>query len=135
MFYILFYILYFIYFKLYTSRVTFIEVVTFGMHTKTLLFVYFAGEHLRVCPQGNTCCTQEMEDKFGQQSKQDFENLVDETSHELRSTFVSRHKRFDGKSFYAWCFMSINLLVTFFLLLSVTIEQNAAKRKIKHCMC
>lgn len=53
------------------------------------------GEHLRVCPQGNTCCTQEMENKFGQQSKQDFENLTDETSHELRSTFVSRHKRFD----------------------------------------
>lgn len=53
------------------------------------------GEHLRVCPQGNTCCTQEMEDKFGQQSKQDFENLVDEMSDALRSTFVSRHKRFD----------------------------------------
>uniref|UniRef100_A0AAQ4RTH2 Glypican 6b n=1 Tax=Gasterosteus aculeatus aculeatus TaxID=481459 RepID=A0AAQ4RTH2_GASAC len=53
------------------------------------------GEHLRVCPQGSTCCTQEMEDKFGQQSKQDFENLVDEMSHELRSTFVSRHERFD----------------------------------------
>ncbi|XP_069010014.1 glypican-6b isoform X2 [Embiotoca jacksoni] len=53
------------------------------------------GEYLRVCPQGNTCCTQEMEDRFGQQSKQDFENLVDEMSLELRSTFVSRHKRFD----------------------------------------
>lgn len=61
---------------------------------------FFAGDHLRVCPQGNTCCTQEMEDKFGQQSKQDFENLVDEISHALRSTFVSRHKRFDGKSFF-----------------------------------
>uniref|UniRef100_A0A668AYG8 Glypican 6b n=1 Tax=Myripristis murdjan TaxID=586833 RepID=A0A668AYG8_9TELE len=59
------------------------------------LFFSFAGDHLRVCPQGNTCCTQEMEDSFGQQSKQDFENLVDETSHELRSTFVSRHKKFD----------------------------------------
>ncbi|KAM6985055.1 glypican-6-like [Aplochiton taeniatus] len=54
-----------------------------------------AGEHLRVCHQGNTCCTQEMEDTFGQQSKQDFENLLDETSQELRSTFVSRHKKFD----------------------------------------
>ncbi|XP_028992508.1 glypican-6-like isoform X2 [Betta splendens] len=53
------------------------------------------GEHLRVCPQGNTCCTQEMEDKFGQRSKQDFENLIDEMSHELRSTFTSRHQRFD----------------------------------------
>lgn len=37
----------------------------------------------------------EMEDKFGQQSKQDFETLVDKISHNLRSTFVSRHKRFD----------------------------------------
>ncbi|KAJ3592502.1 hypothetical protein NHX12_007629 [Muraenolepis orangiensis] len=36
-----------------------------------------------------------MEDAFGQQSKQDFENLVDGTSHELRSTFVSRHSKFD----------------------------------------
>ncbi|KAM9850714.1 glypican-6-like [Aulostomus maculatus] len=53
------------------------------------------GEHLRVCPQGNTCCTQEMEDQFGQQSKEEFGTLVDEISHELRSTFVSRHQRFD----------------------------------------
>lgn len=53
-----------------------------------------------------------MEDKFGQQSKQDLENLVDEMSHSLRSTFVSRHKRFDGKCFplfsallaSLWCF-------------------------------
>uniref|UniRef100_A0A669D0K8 Glypican 6b n=1 Tax=Oreochromis niloticus TaxID=8128 RepID=A0A669D0K8_ORENI len=57
--------------------------------------LFFAGTHLRVCLQGNTCCTEEMEDRFGQQSKQDFENLVDEMSHTLRSTFVSRHKRFD----------------------------------------
>ncbi|CAL8322111.1 unnamed protein product [Merluccius merluccius] len=53
------------------------------------------GEHLRVCSRGNTCCTQEMEDTFGQQSKQDFETLVEETSKELRSTFVSRHTKFD----------------------------------------
>lgn len=53
------------------------------------------GEHLRVCPQASTCCTPEMEDKFGQQSKLEFDNLIDETSHELRSTFVSRHRKFD----------------------------------------
>lgn len=53
------------------------------------------GEDLRVCTHERTCCTQEMEDKFSQQSKLDFENLLDETSHTLRSTFVSRHKRFD----------------------------------------
>lgn len=61
--------------------------------------LFFTGGHLRVCPQGNTCCTQGMEETFGQQSKQDLENLVDETSHSLRSTFVSRHKSFDGKFF------------------------------------
>ncbi|KAL4635757.1 glypican-6 [Arapaima gigas] len=54
-----------------------------------------SGEHLRVCPQGYTCCTSEMEEMLSQQSKLEFENLVDETSHSLRTTFVSRHKNFD----------------------------------------
>ncbi|KAL4608902.1 glypican-6-like [Arapaima gigas] len=54
-----------------------------------------SGEHLRICPQGYTCCTSEMEDKLSQQSKLEFENLVDEASHTLRTTFVSKHKKFD----------------------------------------
>lgn len=70
----------------------------FGEKNIAFCVSFFAGTHLRVCLQGSTCCTEEMEDRFGQQSKQDFENLVDEMSHTLRSTFVSRHKRFDGKS-------------------------------------
>ncbi|KYO39473.1 hypothetical protein Y1Q_0021114 [Alligator mississippiensis] len=53
------------------------------------------GEHLRICPQEYTCCTSEMEDKLSQQSKLEFENLVEETSHFVRTTFVSRHKKFD----------------------------------------
>uniref|UniRef100_A0A8C3Y4Y1 Glypican 6 n=1 Tax=Catharus ustulatus TaxID=91951 RepID=A0A8C3Y4Y1_CATUS len=52
-------------------------------------------EHLRICPQEYTCCTSEMEDKLSQQSKLEFENLVEETSHFVRTTFVSRHKKFD----------------------------------------
>lgn len=56
-----------------------------------------AGEHLRICPQEYTCCTSEMEDKLSQQSKLEFENLVEETSHFVRTTFVSRHKKFDGE--------------------------------------
>lgn len=55
------------------------------------------GEHLRVCPQGYTCCTSEMEDKLNQQSKLEFESLVEKSSHNMRTTFVSRHKKFDGK--------------------------------------
>ncbi|XP_063738542.1 glypican-6-like isoform X2 [Eleginops maclovinus] len=54
-----------------------------------------SGEHLRVCPQGYTCCTSEMEDKLHQQSKLEFENLVENSSHTMRTTFVSRHKKFD----------------------------------------
>uniref|UniRef100_A0A672GYJ6 Glypican 6a n=1 Tax=Salarias fasciatus TaxID=181472 RepID=A0A672GYJ6_SALFA len=38
-----------------------------------------SGEHLRVCPQGYTCCTSEMEEKLNQQSKLEFENLVEES--------------------------------------------------------
>lgn len=55
------------------------------------------GEHLRVCPQGYTCCTSEMEDKLHQQSKQEFQHLVEKSSHDMRTTFVARHKKFDGK--------------------------------------
>ncbi|XP_056134812.1 glypican-6-like [Lampris incognitus] len=54
-----------------------------------------SGEHLRVCPQGYTCCTSEMEDKLSQQSKLEFENVVEETSRNIRTRFVSRHKKFD----------------------------------------
>lgn len=38
-----------------------------------------------------------MEDKLHQQSKQEFQNLVENSSHEMRTTFVARHKKFDGK--------------------------------------
>uniref|UniRef100_A0A8C5U6S2 Glypican 6 n=1 Tax=Malurus cyaneus samueli TaxID=2593467 RepID=A0A8C5U6S2_9PASS len=58
-------------------------------------FLVIPGEHLRICPQEYTCCTSEMEDKLSQQSKLEFENLVEETSHFVRTTFVSRHKKFD----------------------------------------
>ncbi|XP_036417912.1 glypican-6-like [Colossoma macropomum] len=54
-----------------------------------------AGDHLRVCAQGQTCCSAEMEDKLGQRSKVELEGMVEETSSTLRSTFVSRHKKFD----------------------------------------
>ncbi|KAG1937995.1 glypican-6 [Pimephales promelas] len=53
------------------------------------------GEHLRVCSQGYTCCTSDMEDRLGQQSKADFERLVDGSSHTIRTVFTSRHKKFD----------------------------------------
>ncbi|KAA0722705.1 Glypican-6 Secreted glypican-6 [Triplophysa tibetana] len=54
------------------------------------------GEHLRVCSQGYTCCTSAMEERLGQLSKQEFDRLVEESSHTIRTTFTSKHKKFDG---------------------------------------
>ncbi|DAA23798.1 TPA: glypican 6 [Bos taurus] len=67
-----------------------------GFSLADIPYQEIAGEHLRICPQEYTCCTTEMEDKLSQQSKLEFENLVEETSHFVRTTFVSRHKKFDG---------------------------------------
>lgn len=67
-----------------------------------------SGEHLRVCPQGYTCCTSEMEDKLNQQSKLEFENLVEDSSQNMRGTFVSKHKKFDGKLQYMGLLFLLN---------------------------
>lgn len=60
-------------------------------------FLSLSGEHLRICSQEKTCCSSEMEDAFSQQSKTDVETVLDGISEDLRATFVSRHKMFDGK--------------------------------------
>lgn len=54
-----------------------------------------SGQHLRVCSQGYTCCTSEMEERLGQQSKHEFDKLVEESSRTIRMTFTSKHKKFD----------------------------------------
>ncbi|XP_060089603.1 glypican-6 isoform X2 [Heteronotia binoei] len=66
-----------------------------GFSLANVPFQEIAGEHLRICRQEYTCCTSEMEDKLSQQSKLEFENFVEEMSHFVRTTFVSRHKKFD----------------------------------------
>lgn len=57
----------------------------------------FSGDHLKVCSQGYTCCSHEMEEKYSQQSKHDFRNAVVELSNHLQTMFSSRYKKFDGK--------------------------------------
>lgn len=61
-------------------------------------FDVFLGDHLKVCPQGYTCCSQAMEEKYWQQSRQDFSHAVVELSNNLQGTFSSRYKKFDGES-------------------------------------
>ncbi|XP_075055994.1 glypican-6 [Mixophyes fleayi] len=66
-----------------------------GFSLVSVPYLEIAGEHLRVCPQEYTCCTTEMEDKLSLKSKLEFENLVQETSHFVRATFVLWHRKFD----------------------------------------
>ncbi|XP_066496105.1 glypican-4 [Tiliqua scincoides] len=54
-----------------------------------------SGDHLKVCPQGYTCCSPEMEEKYGQESKHDFRSAVVELSSNLQATFSSRYNKFD----------------------------------------
>ncbi|XP_063074602.1 glypican-1b [Engraulis encrasicolus] len=55
-----------------------------------------SGEHLRVCPQGYTCCTSEMEEKLTNLSRVDFERLVKEEGRSLQITLNTQYKSFDS---------------------------------------
>uniref|UniRef100_G1QMQ5 Glypican 4 n=1 Tax=Nomascus leucogenys TaxID=61853 RepID=G1QMQ5_NOMLE len=52
-------------------------------------------DHLKICPQGSTCCSQEMEEKYSLQSKDDFKSVVSEQCNHLQAVFASRYKKFD----------------------------------------
>ncbi|XP_037636833.1 glypican-4 isoform X1 [Sebastes umbrosus] len=53
------------------------------------------GAPLKVCPQGFSCCTVEMEEKLSQQSHTEIKAPVSRLSTNLQSTFRQRHDHFD----------------------------------------
>ncbi|XP_026136720.1 glypican-6-like [Carassius auratus] len=53
------------------------------------------GNHLKVCPQGFSCCTLEMEEKLSQQSRMDLKAPVHQLSSNLQNSFTQRHRHFD----------------------------------------
>ncbi|KAJ8419103.1 hypothetical protein AAFF_G00006020 [Aldrovandia affinis] len=55
-----------------------------------------SGEHLRVCSQGYTCCTSEMEESLSSMSRREFEGLVKEAGRSLQSSLNGQYKNFDG---------------------------------------
>lgn len=63
------------------------------------LTFYFPGDHLKICPRGYTCCSEEMEEKYSLQSKDDFKSVVTEQCNHLQAVFASRYKKFDGMLF------------------------------------
>lgn len=53
------------------------------------------GAPLKVCPQGFSCCTVEMEEKLSQQSHTEIKAPVSRLSTNLQSTFKQKHEHFD----------------------------------------
>ncbi|XP_047224640.1 glypican-1b [Girardinichthys multiradiatus] len=55
-----------------------------------------SGEHLRICPQGYTCCTSEMEDNLATLSRREMEGLLRETKRPLQSSLSYSYYTFNG---------------------------------------
>lgn len=68
----------------------------FSLFHPTSLF-FLLGEHLRICPQGYTCCTSEMEDNLATLSRREMEALLRNDGRSLQSALVGQHKAFDGE--------------------------------------
>ncbi|KAJ8274580.1 hypothetical protein COCON_G00092050 [Conger conger] len=54
------------------------------------------GEHLRICPQGYTCCTSEMEDELASLGRREVEGLVKEAGRSLQGSLGGQYKIFEG---------------------------------------
>ncbi|XP_043913441.1 glypican-4 isoform X2 [Protopterus annectens] len=53
------------------------------------------GHDLKVCSQGSTCCTSQMEENFSQRSTDEFRKAVSDPSSHLQLAFASRYTKFD----------------------------------------
>ncbi|XP_041912698.1 glypican-1 [Alosa sapidissima] len=54
-----------------------------------------SGEHLRVCPQGYTCCTSAMEETLVALSRRELEGLVREAGRSIQATLNAQYRSFD----------------------------------------
>ncbi|CAL1579732.1 unnamed protein product [Knipowitschia caucasica] len=55
-----------------------------------------SGEHLRICPQGYTCCTSDMEENLATLSRREMEGLLKEAGRALHTSLAGQYKAFDG---------------------------------------
>ncbi|KAL4635940.1 glypican-1-like [Arapaima gigas] len=55
-----------------------------------------SGEHLRICPQGYTCCTSEMEEQLSNMSRKEVERLMKEAGRSLQTSLQSHYRGFNG---------------------------------------
>ncbi|XP_074530411.1 glypican-4 [Halichoeres trimaculatus] len=66
-----------------------------GFNVNDVPNIGVTGAPLKVCPQGFSCCTVEMEEKLSQQSHTEIKAPVSRLSTNLQSTFRQRHNHFD----------------------------------------
>ncbi|CAK6969485.1 glypican-1b [Scomber scombrus] len=55
-----------------------------------------SGEHLRICPQGYTCCTSDMEDNLAMLSRREMEGLLKDAGRSLQTSLTGQYKAFNG---------------------------------------
>ncbi|XP_007532067.1 glypican-1 [Erinaceus europaeus] len=54
-----------------------------------------SGEHLRICPQGYTCCTSQMEEKLANRSRSELEAALLDSGRALQTTLSAQLRAFD----------------------------------------
>ncbi|KAI2650465.1 Glypican-1 [Labeo rohita] len=63
--------------------------------TQCSVFSDAQGEHLRICPQGYTCCTSAMEETLSNLSRREFEGLVREAGRSIQASLNAQYRTFD----------------------------------------
>ncbi|XP_040026987.2 glypican-1b [Gasterosteus aculeatus] len=84
-----------------------------------------SGEHLRICSQGYTCCTSDMEDNLAAQSRREMEGVLKEAGRTLQTSLMGQHKAFDGYFLELLNRSAINLQETFLAIYGLLYSQNA----------
>ncbi|KAK5859924.1 hypothetical protein PBY51_021440 [Eleginops maclovinus] len=84
-----------------------------------------SGEHLRICPQGYTCCTSDMEDTLATLSRREMEGLLKEAGRSLQTSLNGQYKAFDGYFLELLNRSAINLQETFHQTFGLLYYQNA----------
>ncbi|MBW02467.1 Glypican-1, partial [Eschrichtius robustus] len=66
------------------------------VHTPEGAQCVLPGEHLRICPQGYTCCTSEMEENLANRSRAELETALLDSGRALQATLAAQLRGFDG---------------------------------------
>uniref|UniRef100_A0A3P8WBY7 Glypican-1 n=1 Tax=Cynoglossus semilaevis TaxID=244447 RepID=A0A3P8WBY7_CYNSE len=60
------------------------------------MWKHTVGEHLRMCPQGYTCCTSDMEDNLAMLSRREMEDILKDAGRTLHMSLSGQFKAFDS---------------------------------------